>query len=158
MVTAPLVESVVSENTRTSPSASTPATAPTNAVSSSVVMACTIATGASFTAVTVMSTVAAVDVATPSLTVKVNASAPLAFAVVVYVRFGSVPLSVPFVGAATTVKVRALLSTSLPVSATSTAVSSFVFTACASATGSSFTAVGPTPTSASRAGFARNPE
>jgi hypothetical protein len=60
-------------------------------------------TGASFTAVIVIETVAATESAVPSFTWNVNESLPVAFAFGVYVRFGAVPLNTPFDGCVTTV-------------------------------------------------------
>jgi hypothetical protein len=50
------------------------------AVSSAVVTDCAVATGTSFTALTVIDTVAAAESNVPSLTVNVNESVPFTFA------------------------------------------------------------------------------
>ena len=107
-------------------------------LSSSVVTDCATATGASFTAVIPIETVATAESNAPSFTLKVNESVPFAFAFGVYVRFGAVPLSRPFVGAATTVYVRVFSSGSVPASVTNFATSSMTATDCATANGGSF--------------------
>ena len=80
------------------PSTSVPTKVIALALSSSSVTDCATATGASFTAVILIDTVATAESTVPSFTLKVNESVPLAFAFGVYVRFGAVPLSTPFVG------------------------------------------------------------
>ena len=55
-------------------------------------------TGASLTEVIVIETVAGAESTVPSLTLKVKLAAPVKLAVGVKVRFGAVPLSVPFTG------------------------------------------------------------
>ena len=59
-----------------SPSTSLPVSVMVTCVSSAVVMACALAMGASFTAVTTMVTVAGADVSVASFTVNVNESLP----------------------------------------------------------------------------------
>ena len=61
------------------------------------------ATGTSFTAIMLIDTVATTESTVPSFTLKVNESFPLTFAFGVEVRFGTVPLSTPFVGCPSTV-------------------------------------------------------
>ena len=80
-------------------------------------------------------TVASTESPTPSFTLKVNESPPVAFAVGVYTKFGAVPLKAPLVGPVTTVNFSVAPSTSVPASTIALAVSSSVVTDCATATG-----------------------
>src|SRR3989337_2157917 len=94
-----------------------------------------LATGGSFTGVTVMLTVAGADVSDPSVVVKVKLSLPLKLGTGVYVRAGTDPVSVPCAGPLTTANVKASPSGSEPVSVIALGVSSFVVTLWLSATG-----------------------
>ena len=124
-----------------SPSASVAVSTIAFAVSSAVVAAWASATGAWFTCTTVRLTVAAAESTVPSFALNVKLSGPLYPAAGVYVRFGATPLSVPCVGAVTTAYVSVSPSTSVAVSVIALAVSWFVVTLCAVATGASFTGV-----------------
>ena len=101
---------------------------------------CALASGASFTGVTVRLKVAVFEVTSPSLTVKVNESLPLKSAFGVYVRLGAVPLSEPCAGVPT-LQVSASPSRSSAVSVTLIAVSSSVVTFAGCATGASFSSL-----------------
>ena len=93
-----------------------------------------------------MAMVATVESSFPSLALKVMESVPLKSAFGVYVRFAPVPVSAPFFGCATTVKVRASFSASVADRVIFSAVSSGVASVCAMASGASFTAVTVIPT------------
>ena len=86
------------------------------------------ATGASFTEVTVIDTVAAALVREPSLALNVKLSVPYQFVYGVYVTFGALPDSWPFVGFVASAYVRFVVSASPPVSVMAFGVSSDVET------------------------------
>src|SRR5437773_1192606 len=111
------------------------------AVSSSVATASFAATGASFTAATVIVTVATFESRLPSFALNVKLSGPLQFASGVYVSAGGIPLNVPCVGPLTITYVSGEPSTSVAPSVIALAVSSSVVTASSLATGASLTAV-----------------
>src|SRR5207302_9723890 len=124
-----------------SPSASVAVSTIAFAVSSAVVTVCPFATGAWLTCTTVMLTVAAAESTVPSFALNVKLSGPKYPAAGVYVTVGATPLSVPCAGAVTTAYVSGSPSTSVAASAIAVAVSWFVVTLCAVATGVSFTGV-----------------
>ena len=108
------------------------------ALSSNTVLISLTATGASFTAETVIDTVAAAESTVPSLTLKVKESEPLKLSAGVYVRFGAVPDKVPFAGCVTTVYVKLSPSLSAPAKVIVLSVSSVVVTDCDVAAGGVF--------------------
>jgi hypothetical protein len=95
--------------------------------------------GASFTAPTVMLTLAGALTA-PLLSVTVNSklSGPAKFALGVYVTLGHAPVTVPFAGGVLTAYDAIVPSTSLPVSVIPFATSSTALTLCGVATGTLF--------------------
>src|SRR5687768_8820945 len=88
----------------------------------------------------VMLKVASFELSVPSFAVNVKLSAPFSFAFGVYVRFGAVPLRMPFVGALVIVQLAIDPSTSVATSVVATAVSSSVVALPLFATGASLTA------------------
>src|SRR5438445_3859614 len=104
-------------------------------VSSTVVTACALVTGAWLTWVTVRLTVATFESTVPSFALNVKLSGPEYSAAGVNVRFGAVPLNVPCAGPATMLYVSASPSTSLAIRMIGAAVSSAVDTLWPVATG-----------------------
>src|ERR1043166_9659701 len=140
----PLVGPVTMAKVSGSLSTSLPVRVIALGVSSGVVTLWPLATGASFTGVTMMATVATALLVWPSLTRKVKLSPPLKLVAGVKVIapvFVLKPLNVPLVGPVTMAKVSGSLSTSLPVRVIALGVSSAVVTLWLFATGASFTGV-----------------
>jgi hypothetical protein len=112
-----------------SPSGSFPVNVIAFGVSSGVKTDWGFATGGSFTAVTVIVTVAGAEVSEPSLTVNVKLSGPLKLRLGVYVTLGALPVSDPLEGPLAIAQVIGFPSGSLPVSVIAIGVSSGVVTA-----------------------------
>src|SRR5439155_143076 len=112
----PLAGDVSTVKFVTGPSTSEPVKVIGSGVSSAFVIFWPNATGASFTFVIVIVTVATADVSEPSFTLKVKLTVPKKFVAGVYVRLGAVPLNVPLAGWVSTVKFVTGPSTSAPVS------------------------------------------
>jgi hypothetical protein len=140
-VTVPFTGTVLTEDDAIVPSTSLPVSVMTFAISSTALTLWAKATGASFTAPTVILTFAGALTA-PLLSVTVNSklSGPAKFVLGVYVTLGHAPVTVPFAGAVLTAYDTIVPSTSLPVSVMTFATSSTALTLWAKATGASFTA------------------
>jgi hypothetical protein len=138
-VTVPFAGTVLTAYDAIVPSTSLPVSVMTFATSSNALTLWAKATGPSFTAPTVILTLAGA-LTPPLLSVTVNSklSGPAKFAFGVYVTIGHVPVTIPFTGAVLTAYDAIVPSTSLPVSVMTFATSSTALTLCGIATGTLF--------------------